>query len=83
MLTSNADTAEPKRYELSLLNCDVSGTYIAVPLQEKTHENISVQSSSKHSHLPDLKFKNSQILYCGLKISNNLCQKIIEAEPLS
>jgi hypothetical protein len=42
---------ELKHYEPSLLNYDVSGTEIPVPLQEGTPEKVSILRCFKHSDL--------------------------------
>jgi hypothetical protein len=69
--TTSADDAEPKHYERSLLNCDVSGTETPVPLQEGAP--VKVSCSSKHLDLPDVKFKNlSDPGMQPQKISDNL-----------
>jgi hypothetical protein len=80
-LTTSVDAAEPKHYERSLLNCDVSGTETPVPLQEGAPVKVGVLCSSKHLDLPDVTFKN--LSDPGLqpqKISDNLHYLLIEAE---
>jgi hypothetical protein len=59
---------------LTLLNCDVSATEIPVQLQEETREKVGVLRSSKYSDLLDVDFKMSEILGCGLTISDILHQ---------
>jgi hypothetical protein len=45
--TTCADVAEPEHYEPSLLNCDVSGTEITVPLKRK-HLKMPVSYVSRN-----------------------------------